>query len=341
MRNKEIVSLNGVRGFAILLVLLSHSSNAGLKLNPVLNFSGAGRYGVFLFFVLSAFLLTGQFLEHNIDKKGLRSFLAHYFTRRFLRIYPLFGIALIIYYLLHKYGLSIYPIDGAVAIKTFFLLDAKGLFWTIPVEFQYYFLLPAVSLAIKRFTNVYSLIVCTIIFLAMWRFFIPPKYVVHVLPFVPIFFLGSVAAFMSVKLAPVVSERRGLVKAFNVFALISFLGFIVLTPFFFNGLFAVNIGKSFFHKSFLLFAVLSCCLIIFTVHGDGLIKKLMENKGLVFCGKISFSAYLGHMIILKAIVAYGKFGPETGFVVFFVLTAMLSYLTYNYIERPLSKVHVF
>ena len=52
----------GVGGcLAVLLVLLSHASNVQIFLWPGLDFRGTGRAGVFLFFVLSAYLLTAQF----------------------------------------------------------------------------------------------------------------------------------------------------------------------------------------------------------------------------------------------------------------------------------------
>jgi hypothetical protein len=48
--------LDGIRGTAILMVSASHFSN--LRDLP---FSGAGQFGVWLFFVLSAFLLSSHF----------------------------------------------------------------------------------------------------------------------------------------------------------------------------------------------------------------------------------------------------------------------------------------
>jgi peptidoglycan/LPS O-acetylase OafA/YrhL len=54
----HIKLLTGVRGFAVLLVLCSHAGHSNYYLHSAFDFSGAGRYGVFLFFVLSAFLLT-------------------------------------------------------------------------------------------------------------------------------------------------------------------------------------------------------------------------------------------------------------------------------------------
>src|SRR6218665_2303652 len=56
-------SLDGIRGTAALIVLLSHTSLAGQTLAPWLNFGGTGHVGVYLFFVLSAYLVTLSFIR--------------------------------------------------------------------------------------------------------------------------------------------------------------------------------------------------------------------------------------------------------------------------------------
>ena len=48
----QIDALDGLRGLAVLIVFLSHTSNDGVFLLPSANFSGIGKSGVFLFFVL-------------------------------------------------------------------------------------------------------------------------------------------------------------------------------------------------------------------------------------------------------------------------------------------------
>jgi Predicted acyltransferases len=50
----QLDALDGLRGVAVLIVVLSHLSNARLFLIPGLDLSGTGKSGVFLFFVLSA-----------------------------------------------------------------------------------------------------------------------------------------------------------------------------------------------------------------------------------------------------------------------------------------------
>src|SRR4051812_43931332 len=91
--NKRLDYLDALRGFAVLLVLMVHASEltAGAALTPVLsNFIESGRYGVQLFFLISAFTIF--YTLHNGDKSP-RNFL----IRRFFRIAPLYYIAVCYY----------------------------------------------------------------------------------------------------------------------------------------------------------------------------------------------------------------------------------------------------
>ncbi len=77
--------LDGVRGVAILMVLLEHFGG------PVGSSIHSGYFGVDLFFVLSGFLITGILLsEHGFAGGALWRFLG----RRVLRIFPLYYVLL-------------------------------------------------------------------------------------------------------------------------------------------------------------------------------------------------------------------------------------------------------
>src|SRR4051812_28031078 len=81
--------LDGIRGLAILFVFASHVSNFKGML-----FSGGGEFGVWLFFVLSAFLLSLYFFQ-SPGRIAVPIEWANYAFRRFLRIYPLYVAALV------------------------------------------------------------------------------------------------------------------------------------------------------------------------------------------------------------------------------------------------------
>jgi len=59
---KHFPALDGLRGLAAMAVVFSHASNADMGVIYGVPLAGLGRFAVWLFFVISAFLLTRQAL---------------------------------------------------------------------------------------------------------------------------------------------------------------------------------------------------------------------------------------------------------------------------------------
>lgn len=109
----HISQLDGIRGLAIILVLLNH-------LFFYIPLAIIGWIGVDLFFVLSGFLITGILL----DSKHKENYYLTFIKRRFFRIFPLYFFCLIVFFL-------IYPTTGATFIINYKqLFIAQGWFWT-------------------------------------------------------------------------------------------------------------------------------------------------------------------------------------------------------------------
>ncbi len=131
-QKSEVQALHGLRGFAFLLVVAAHFSN-----HYDLPLKGLGKVGVWIFFVLSAFLLTQQMLIYG--RPLSRGSLAIFFSRRALRIVPPYFVALTLFL---GFG---YLINGNNIVSHLLFTDGAGHFWTVAVEVQFYFFLPFIS----------------------------------------------------------------------------------------------------------------------------------------------------------------------------------------------------
>src|SRR6266540_2339157 len=100
---RHVPALDGVRGLAILLVIAFHSrvAFANTAEIPYLGFRllGLGWCGVDLFFVLSGFLITGILLDTRDSPGRVYGF----YSRRILRIFPLYFSYLFVVCVLGRY----------------------------------------------------------------------------------------------------------------------------------------------------------------------------------------------------------------------------------------------
>jgi peptidoglycan/LPS O-acetylase OafA/YrhL len=167
--NKEhILVLDGVRGIAVLLVLLFHFlPDTAMQWRSAewfkKTFTTGGWVGVDLFFVLSGFLITGILLR----SKSSENYFATFYIRRALRIFPLYYGALIIIFVVLPYlgllsGESFEPYRKMQAYFWFYLSNVSrwlvnedtlaalpapvgfGHLWSLAVEEHFYLVWPAV-----------------------------------------------------------------------------------------------------------------------------------------------------------------------------------------------------
>jgi len=95
IEREHLGALDGLRGVAILSVILFHSLSSApqksLLDKIVVHLASLGWTGVDLFFVLSGFLITGILIDQRLRPKYFRTF----FARRVLRIVPAYAAFLI------------------------------------------------------------------------------------------------------------------------------------------------------------------------------------------------------------------------------------------------------
>jgi peptidoglycan/LPS O-acetylase OafA/YrhL len=170
LSSRHVPALDGLRGVAILLVIIVHASlfvPQGIAAGRAyFSVAAVGVFGVDLFFALSGFLITGILL----DARGAPRYYRNFYARRVLRIFPLYYGFLIVYgfvlpwlapsyfaslpgngrgvaYLLlyaSNYGMSF---DHAFASSV--NLDLH-VFWSLAVEEQFYLMWPLLVAILSR-----------------------------------------------------------------------------------------------------------------------------------------------------------------------------------------------
>lgn len=341
----QIDALDGVRGLAVLIVLFGHFSIQGMDLLPGLDFSGVGKVGVWLFFVLSAFLLTRPFLLHPTKDLYDRNTWIHYFARRFLRIFPLYSFMLVVSYLSTTFtGLGIpFSISGAELISHLFLQAGKSILWSIPPEFVFYFFLPLVALtfiAVKRnVASAFALIVIGgALSTALWPASLAVCSAFILGPYLPIFFLGSLSA-----LTHTVLEKKGAAGgmfryAFEAMAWMALLVVGATVPAVFNSLFRRQVPIEYFHGEVIFFGVVWSVFLLGVLQGTGFCGRIFRLKPLRYLGLISFSVYLWHWSIIKIVKSFSPFAPGINAWIALTLSVLIASGTYFTIERPCMKI---
>jgi len=173
----RLPELDGLRGMAILLVLVFHysrfvpSDSAGFKLTQYTNIAWCG---VDLFFVLSGFLIGGIL----IDRKNSPNLFAVFYARRTLRIFPLYFLVFFSYLIFLFVNLDIpYLFDGQLPLWPFgmFLQNFSmawtgtsgaaymGATWSLAVEEQFYLVFPLVVYFMPYRKLPYFLVSCIVL----------------------------------------------------------------------------------------------------------------------------------------------------------------------------------
>lgn len=164
---KRIGELDGIRGIAILLVVMCHAVTCQIPWSEFLPSDNAVRLlmlgwtGVDLFFILSGFLIVGILM----DEKGQPRYFRSFYVRRVCRILPLYYSVIISYLLLARsdwinshwlFGDLLPEWSYLTLTQNFFMHDAGwgalGLAptWSVAVEEQFYLLIPLLVHVLNR-----------------------------------------------------------------------------------------------------------------------------------------------------------------------------------------------
>lgn len=348
MRSAEIVPsqphigyLDGLRGIAILAVVVIHVSQLVYIPAPLHDVAAYGVRGVQLFFIVSGLTLA---LNHMNKPLGLRDF----FARRFFRIAPMFYLAMIFYMVVGLVSdLRFAPKDvrSHEVLLTFLFLHDWSLTasnkivpggWSIACEAMFYASFPLILLVLDRLRGLRSI------------------------PFVmAIYVLGAISYW---GMRHFLKGDAALVQGF------AFSFWITQLPAFVSGCWlAFGVGHESITRSSARWIMMFATLLILIdtqmrAHTNLLIAigllslfvwaagrarpAFLESAAMTFLGKISFSVYIVHFFVISLAHLFAgrlqdMIGPYIAFIIVFAIVMAVSIpisaFTYYRIELPFVR----
>lgn len=356
-------SLDGLRFFAFLLVFLHHAFEGWQSSNPLANFflialEKNGWAGVDLFFVLSGFLITTLLIKERQQYGEFK--LKDFWIRRALRIWPLYYLALIMGFFIvpfihtHIFGFTPPAIDinqilnsqlplyltftGNWAVVAFNYPPFTNIshLWTISLEEQFYVFWPAILFFCKDFKKSLTATIALILLAMAFRFFLATLGITHPGIYVDTFArldTLSFGALLAIIFCYHPEKIRHIKKFFKLpiqLIILAALFFIFYKIFVFDPHLVRNVVFG-----YTLLAIFMVYFVLSALEVNTLFGKFLEQKPLVYLGKISYGLYVWHMLALEITGMFlPQFKPLTGF----ALTVFFGIVSYKLYETRFLKL---
>ena len=343
MKNNRRLEIDGLRGIAIISIVLYHAQITILGNQP---FKG-GFIGADIFFVISGYLLSSIIFKEIIST-GSFSF-KNFYEDRIRRILP---VLLFVMLLSAPFAWMLlfpsYLVDFSKSIITSLSFSSNFYFhysnqeygsdsmfllpfhhtWLLALLVQFYIIYPIIVFLLFKYLRKYffTILILGLLFslgLADWNSKNHPSFSFY-FPQTRIweFLVGSTLAYFEIT-----RIQRSENKSLNLIMPGTGFLLIVLTVVFFK--------LHFPHPSLhTLPAILGVCLIIWFSNPKEFISKFLSSKLLVGCGLISYSFYLWHYPIFAFSRVNDLSEGNISVKILLVVVLAISILTFYLIEKP-------
>ena len=339
-----IPELNGLRGVAILGVMLFH---AGIPI-----FQG-GFIGVDIFFVLSGFLITRILVNEFEHWKAID--LKIFYIRRILRLAPALVVMLLLYCLaslifLPKEIARENYVDALIALTyctnwawAFNIHPPTDLShtWSLAIEEQFYVLWPIFLFTIlrvfkrRRISVAITIVIALLSWLARVYMTLSGSYAQRLYSGLDTradglmlgCAIGIVLSSKSFDMAIFQKWSNGLAAA----SLLSITGLIGLA------IYGRNMQPLMYYAGFTLVELFTAVLLLDVVlNPHSMTKRLLSGRWLVWVGTVSYGIYLWHHPIYRVLQTLGM-NELLVFLVGSLLALLVAAISYQFIESPILK----
>jgi peptidoglycan/LPS O-acetylase OafA/YrhL len=283
-------TLHGLRGIMAFWIVIHHTSGFGF------GFYNEGVYGYFavdIFFILSGYVLTynhfSQFRRVSVSEIGA------FLQQRFWRIYPVYLVSAIlavpVFFLLHRDWPEPGRILESLAILDYWArpgIGVNGPVWSLGVEWIGYFAFPFIVLTLAQLNRAARL------------------GLLGALPVGVAWFVATHSGVWQIITGPQPVVRMA--AGFGAGCIL--LTFQADTPDWFTRrgdwliMIAVAGSAAMLHFGFTLWVEPFLILLVFGTANPGRgCTYLLDNRVALFLGRISFSLYITHYLIVRAVMA--------------------------------------
>lgn len=341
---KYMKQLDSLRAFAALAVVFHHFFWNRVPLPYFEKIINWGHLGVDFFFVLSGFLITGILVESKIkiESKDLSvsSVLKNFYFRRSLRIFPVYYFTIAFAFLLNLEPVRQTLLWHLTYISNLYFAlrgDWHGRIshlWSLSVEEQFYLLWPFLVLLIARkylFKVFLGVIFLTIVFrLLCYKYCFATNEIVSMtimLGNMDLFAIGSILAIRKKINIPdiIITKQKKVLQILT--------GIIFFAMFLAHQLGYIGYFMAFYRTV----EALCFCFIInkASIGFSGIVGKILENKILVFIGKISYALYLFHQFVPRT---YIEGHVYLSFAIHLSVTIFAATVSLYILEQPLNRL---
>ena len=368
----NIATLDGMRGIAVLWVILFHFHVLrpddpwvkACKATPLEAWIGNGYLGVDLFFVISGFLLALPWFVHAQAGRGAPSMRAFY-VRRFWRIAPAYYVQLVFLFLVvlpvlrgpayWRGDLWVYVFNAGMHATfmhnttplTSGSMAANGALWTLGVEAWFYALLPIVMPLFVRWPRAMALV--SLALAQAWRigtrddlaWLVDAEMALgrtwswpeEVVRYLLLHQLPSYFGHFGLGIALGAAWLKSRAQPLRRPWLLDAMALAGLVLLEWVLAIDGNVAGS---LTWALPAISLAAILYWGAARRGWTERFLARGPLAFAGRISYSAYLYHLPLLLVINPLaGTTGPAAVFPAYLVAVTAISWMSWRFVEKPL------
>ena len=350
---KYIKSIDSIRAIAVLLVIICHWFGENHKLSIITGIVN----GVDIFFVLSGFLITRILLysKNAAEQSGeaLKVELRNFFFRRVLRIFPIYYLTIFsLYFIGPGTGTAIrenfiYFFTYTANIYFIRIESWDGMLshlWSLSVEEQFYLIWPLITLFIKRQYLLKTILI--FIFIGIISQYMTDVGGMYTFACFDALGLGALLAW-------IVSNKPEFLKTiYKPLLFVTMIAIVILS---------IRMAGFYFDLGFnpfkvpirTLTSIITVWLLVYILLSNvpriRIVDWLLQNRTLMYIGKISYGIYLYHLILphftnptlsnwnAKLITSNSSLNFYLLRMENFIILVIFALLSYRFIEMPFLR----